>query len=160
MYEPGWYHGQGDPADTVRYWDGQAWQGEATSTQASATTTPETAGGIVYYDAGPTTVDLGDIATQKTLAEQAGDRSAATSYSLSPYSVTKASAPITGRKTRGSAFNFATTSLLSLLAPVLLFLFGVRGPLLYAGLALAGLGITMGRAKAVNSIWSGMRTTR
>jgi len=24
----GWYHAQGDPPDTKRYWDGQAWQGE------------------------------------------------------------------------------------------------------------------------------------
>ncbi|MEZ5377978.1 MAG: RDD family protein [Acidimicrobiales bacterium] len=24
---PGWYHAQGDPADTQRYWDGSQWQG-------------------------------------------------------------------------------------------------------------------------------------
>lgn len=29
MYSPGWYHAQGDPAGTVRYWDGAQWLGQA-----------------------------------------------------------------------------------------------------------------------------------
>lgn len=27
--EPGWYHADGDPIGTHRYWDGEMWQGEA-----------------------------------------------------------------------------------------------------------------------------------
>lgn len=29
--QPGWYHGEGDPEGTQRYWDGAAWRGEPTS---------------------------------------------------------------------------------------------------------------------------------
>lgn len=31
---PGWYHAEGDPVGTVRYWDGGRWVGEPTSPEA------------------------------------------------------------------------------------------------------------------------------
>ncbi len=33
---PGWYHAQGDPPGTQRYWDGQAWQGAPQQTGAGS----------------------------------------------------------------------------------------------------------------------------
>ncbi len=45
---PGWYHAEGDPPNTQRYWDGNSWQGDPqpiTHTPASAA--PSTA--AVYY---------------------------------------------------------------------------------------------------------------
>lgn len=34
----GWYHAEGDPAGTVRYWDGQLWIGEPRAAQPPAPT--------------------------------------------------------------------------------------------------------------------------
>jgi|GEM_PF-1026915 len=95
MYEPGWYHAQGDPPDTVRYWDGQTWQGEPTRQSDS--------GGVIYYAAtSDAQVDLGDIATRTTLAEQATENAAETraqtSYAVSPYSVSRSSVNVKRRK--------------------------------------------------------------
>lgn len=36
MAAPGWYHANGDPAGTVRYWDGSAWSGDPMVQNASA----------------------------------------------------------------------------------------------------------------------------
>ncbi|MEM7092616.1 MAG: DUF2510 domain-containing protein [Actinomycetota bacterium] len=36
MTDPGWYHAQGDPADTMRYWDGTQWVGEPTAQTAAS----------------------------------------------------------------------------------------------------------------------------
>ncbi len=33
----GWYHAEGDPADTYRYWDGSSWHGKPRRFEASAT---------------------------------------------------------------------------------------------------------------------------
>lgn len=38
---PGWYHGEGDPAGTVRYWDGEAWTSDPVP-DPSGPTTPST----------------------------------------------------------------------------------------------------------------------
>jgi len=51
MTAPGWYHGEGDPAGTVRFWDGQAWAGEPTTDAAR--------NDIVFYAAVPQNNVLG-----------------------------------------------------------------------------------------------------
>ena len=38
---PGWYHAEGDPPGTQRYWDGSAWQGGPQPTQQAATGFPQ-----------------------------------------------------------------------------------------------------------------------
>lgn len=43
MTTPGWYHAEGDPEGTVRYWDGTVWQGEPQLPPAAATANPATA---------------------------------------------------------------------------------------------------------------------
>lgn len=35
MMQPGWYHAEGDPPGTQRYWDGELWQGEPTFVSAA-----------------------------------------------------------------------------------------------------------------------------
>jgi uncharacterized RDD family membrane protein YckC len=42
---PGWYHAQGDPAGSERYWNGQAWQGEPRPAQPNQLGTPNLASG-------------------------------------------------------------------------------------------------------------------
>lgn len=51
MTAPGWYHGEGDPVGTVRYWDGQAWAGEPTTDVAHSD--------VVFYAAAPENAVLG-----------------------------------------------------------------------------------------------------
>lgn len=38
----GWFHAEGDPPGTQRYWDGGAWQGEPTSTPSPQPPAPQT----------------------------------------------------------------------------------------------------------------------
>ncbi|MFN8508691.1 MAG: DUF805 domain-containing protein [Dehalococcoidia bacterium] len=45
----GWYHGEGDPEGTVRYWNGEAWEGDAVP--AATPTRPQPA--PVVQDAAP-----------------------------------------------------------------------------------------------------------
>ncbi|MFT5531619.1 MAG: putative RDD family membrane protein YckC [Candidatus Poriferisodalaceae bacterium] len=42
---PGWYHAQGDPAGSERYWNGDAWQGEPRPAQTHQLATPNLASG-------------------------------------------------------------------------------------------------------------------
>lgn len=155
MHEPGWYHAQGDPAGSVRYWDGHAWRGEPTLT-------PTSSGGIEYFDAGPTQINLGDIATQRTLAEQAaeGDLDTESSYALSPYSVSKAAPPSNIKRKPSKVLNVATITLFSVVGPVLLFLLGVRGAPFYALVGIVVIASLAGRTSAMTSIGSSMRTTK
>lgn len=87
MTTPGWYHAQGDPEGTQRYWNGTQWQGEPTAPAAAASN-------IEYYAPVDDNVDLGDVATRITLAETDPTRV----YTESPYSVTSSSVNVTRRK--------------------------------------------------------------
>lgn len=40
---PGWYHAEGDPPDTVRYWDGELWRGDPQPSGGAAPPPPATA---------------------------------------------------------------------------------------------------------------------
>jgi len=41
---PGWYHGEGDPVGTKRYWDGSTWVGDPQAMMSDATDAPVAAG--------------------------------------------------------------------------------------------------------------------
>lgn len=52
---PGWYHGEGDPAGTKRYWDGSQWVGEPQVMQD----TPATTAGAAMHAGGRTPASFG-----------------------------------------------------------------------------------------------------
>ena len=52
--EPGWYHADGDPPGTQRYWDGMTWQGDpqpvgmGTGFEPDTINTGSTSRGLIY----------------------------------------------------------------------------------------------------------------
>lgn len=83
MTAPGWYHGNGDPQGTVRYWDGATWVGDAMVTSG----TVQSAGGgpTIEFTAAPdSSFDLGDVAVRRTLAEQGAAAAAAGQVATAP----------------------------------------------------------------------------
>lgn len=46
---PGWYHADGDPAGTQRYWDGELWIGDAVPAPSATTPQPPVGSGQQAY---------------------------------------------------------------------------------------------------------------
>ena len=60
MTAPGWYHAEGDPVNTTRYWDGAMWVGEPVANpDASGASAAPASGGFTSVDgAGPANLNL------------------------------------------------------------------------------------------------------
>lgn len=86
MIQPGWYHAEGDPVGSQRYWDGTQWQGDARM--------PPSHDPVVYYEPAESQVDLGGVATLVPLHETDPSRL----YAQSPYSVSTATVNVARRK--------------------------------------------------------------
>ena len=73
--EPGWHYAQGDPANTVRYWDGTGWQGEAKSKNAT--------NDVIHFVA----PDESHLDLSSVVAAAPRVRTTTNNYNVSPYSV-------------------------------------------------------------------------
>lgn len=117
MAEPGWYHAEGDEPGTLRYWNGASWVGDpvpgnsptgssagadsgatAATVAGAAPSGSQSHGGIVYYEASRTEVDLGDVARRVTLRDTETQHDGYVhSTARSPYNSAKSSVNVRRR---------------------------------------------------------------